>query len=787
MKKERIKIVEEHADLHLLYKHCQDKEEKKNIKNKHYSLVNEMEKANMRHRLIDDLDSEPLGDVIKLEEVLKYLRNFYIEKHIIFLTGSLVENGFGNDIDIVSRRPLSDAEIFNIRRLFPEHLQPKLNIIYDPRACFTSYIPLWNVCWEMHPAEIVSMSKISQEKKEEAEKSIREGKIEVLRFFYPVRLRGRDMQKYLNDRELLSFGYPVVVQQKFDGDRLTIHKKDKEIRAFSSSGLDYSVRFPFLDELRQIEEDIIIDAIITRKQSGSCISKKGFVGYINTIPSADDFCLWVFDCIYFNKDYHCETLVERLEILHYLENKYNFTNIYFAESVFCRTYIEMRNTVQRFFNRNFYPDSVGAIIKNAFSIYELNGGTKEWIKINFDFDIYAEIVYVDDYIYYCIIRTPEGEKIPIGKILNIQLVDHIGRPLAILAGNIIKVTFANLSKYFDMDTYRVHYCWQNPKAIECCEDIKFPDTTDYADIVVIKSLGEIKEKDYPAEFSNFVSAFENRYDNQNKNNEKILPLDCRTFLPFTGIDIARSVEYFPLPNEYKIYIEAFAGFATLFFQLPKAPDKTVLIEKDPHKHFLLSFLQTVTDEEIRHLMSVKWRISRLERKKLIKQIKNNEFSDNKLERFIQLFQIITNSAFFASIVHPGMCTNITTSSVLKLIAQFANWREKLKNAEIILDEWIRFLEWDSLDTFIFFDPPYQKRLYIEYVPLEEILEHLKKIKKAKYIFLWCAQNRKELFHFKKQILNALPNLNYKTKINHRHSAKSQPILNYLMIFRNYEI
>jgi hypothetical protein len=88
--------------------------------------------------------------------------------------------------------------------------------------------------------------------------------------------------------------------------------------------------------------------------------------------------------------------------------------------------------------------------------------------------------------YGCSIKDVNGRNVAIGRTYNTGL--------KLKVGDIVKVEFVNLNKYFDTKQKKVWYNWWSPRVIMARPDKKRPDNIDTADKLVKESHGEDKDR-----------------------------------------------------------------------------------------------------------------------------------------------------------------------------------------------------------------------------------------------------------------------------------------------------
>ncbi len=184
-------------------------------------------------------------------------------------------------------------------------------------------------------------------------------------------------------------------------------------------------------------------------------------------------------------DIHNLPYSERLKFLDKLSSS---EHIIKAEKRIVDNATDLRKAVVLFSSRE---GSEGSYLKRYDFPYELDGKTMLNLKFKSTFSIDAQVEDIHEvkggnsWNYRCIIK--EGnKKVPIGKTYNTGI--------KLKEGDIVKVEFVNLNKYFDTKQKKTFYNWWSPRVIMAREDKKKPDTTATADRLVEASRGETKNR-----------------------------------------------------------------------------------------------------------------------------------------------------------------------------------------------------------------------------------------------------------------------------------------------------
>lgn len=113
-------------------------------------------------------------------------------------------------------------------------------------------------------------------------------------------------------------------------------------------------------------------------------------------------------------------------------------------------------------------------------------------------DINCEVLMIDPvagsnaWNYLCILRTPEGDAVPVGRTYNTGVQAR--------KGDIIRVSLKNMNMYTDKKTGETWFNWAFPKVIEKREDRSGPDTAFSAKTLNKKTQGKTDQKKWPRRY-----------------------------------------------------------------------------------------------------------------------------------------------------------------------------------------------------------------------------------------------------------------------------------------------
>ena len=182
--------------------------------------------------------------------------------------------------------------------------------------------------------------------------------------------------------------------------------------------------------------------------------------------------------------------------------------------------------------------------------------------------------------------------------------------------------------------------------------------------------------------------------------------------------------------EHKIYVEPFAGGASVFFA-KKPSEVEVLNDKDSEVAFAYKFIQKMTDEELNKLKQRKWEADKDHFYKLLEMNPKND-----IDRFYK-FVYIRRFSYGAK--GGGAGYDGTPGEKATLVERLPKIKERLRNVKIYNKDYKEIIEqFDSKDTFFYLDPPYpdttmvadwkQKEICFTEDDLKELNNILEKIK-----------------------------------------------------------
>jgi DNA adenine methylase len=196
-----------------------------------------------------------------------------------------------------------------------------------------------------------------------------------------------------------------------------------------------------------------------------------------------------------------------------------------------------------------------------------------------------------------------------------------------------------------------------------------------------------------------------------------------------GSSIDSLIAKFEIP-EHRVYCEPFAGSGAFFFR-KKPVEVEVLNDLEPNLVWALRFLKNMTKSEFDALCRYNWELSQSRFDSLAKIWKAGKFK-SRVHKFYVMRYLMRTSHVWSGKRPSGF---IKSSEGQKFNpARFWPAHERIKDVKIFQKDYKELVkEFDSADTFFFFDPPYRRHQKYSYsveesVKWDEFYEMLKKLK-----------------------------------------------------------
>lgn len=340
-------------------------------------------------------------------------------KNQVKLAGSIKDKGYSDHhIDIVCKPELKDE----ILSFVPASYKEKIHFVEETSGKEKNILPL---------------NFVPPTKPEKKEKSSNE-------FFY------------LDDLKLLSGEF--IVEPKYDGVRLQLHKKEEKFEIFTDDGKSIKDKFPDLSKhfLKSPHTSFILDGEMVKYRGKTRLSYKDVSESILNKDFLFDthFKYKVFDILYLNgKDLTSNPLNKRKEILQKSFEESQFLNIVKFEKV---SDDKIKDVIERL------STSEGAMIKSSTSEYF---DSKDWFKWKKNFQLDCLVTKVIEnkggtFNYLCALGPRE---VPF--LLGTTYSTNIRAD----AGEILRVQIDYLTKTKD------GFTWHAPKVLDKRMDKKEPD------------------------------------------------------------------------------------------------------------------------------------------------------------------------------------------------------------------------------------------------------------------------------------------------------------------------
>jgi len=508
------------------------------------------------------------GEELTFEEVVPQFKPFYLKKPYIILVGGLVTRGATKgDIDLVvtypRRVPERDLPMeFRIGRMVDEEVSERLHFLYgEYGGAFTTFVELYDLLVipsryrrvvkmedlrDFFDTHVALQAKLPEERKKEALLSRAQDRIKLFRFFLPAKPQiGHRPGVAYSFEELAKLvnKYPVLVEKKYDGNLLTIHKSRNKVEVHTERGFEVQKRLPGLVKeilsWSQPEEVILCTDTERWTEKGEYIGREEVAAYLRAKTPVDDkgIVANIFDVLYFYDpkmkkhdlncqigDLHNEPLSVRKRYLELLPVKQSVIDAPSIDTYFnVAPYFTAKNDKElikwvKFVSRA--KASEGAVIKFAGSKYPLTGACYEWWKYKKTAFLHAIVCKVlptkvpGVYRYRIALAIPKGwkahriieikgkEYMDIGKVMNIKK--------RIPVGTIVEVNFEELFYYYDEATgerqlvvYVAQITGVRPEQTE-------PDTAEEA-VVIAKDANVLREKKGPIKLALPVDDRPRRY------------------------------------------------------------------------------------------------------------------------------------------------------------------------------------------------------------------------------------------------------------------------------------
>jgi len=285
----------------------------------------------------------------RAKEIHKLGQIIWIPNYISWTGSSLfADNRLPNDLDTVFRdKEINPALLLKVNRIFQKYLGTQAHPIPEPFGPNWRHLPLWDLALvptkELQILEINEPAFIqefyesfgplleavpragSKEVQKQAAHSIKQDKIKMNRFFLGMKpTRPAFPEERMTLDSLLKFfkpeDFPVLVEKKYDGQRLIIFKNGDKVRIFSDDGEELTSRFPqTIEAIKKLNvNQAILDSETEMWEGKKHLPRETIAGYSHSKSKPDDSNIVsnIFGLLYLDgKDLHHQPEAKRRELL----------------------------------------------------------------------------------------------------------------------------------------------------------------------------------------------------------------------------------------------------------------------------------------------------------------------------------------------------------------------------------------------------------------------------------------------------------------------------------------
>ena len=318
-----------------------------------------------------------------LDKLLSELHDHIIIKDFVNIVGSTVEQGEGNDLDVLIR--LNNVDY--MRRAVQTLIQKKLNQLriakkvhafMEAEGPHDSYIPIFDLALIVRrPFIKVSMAE------------------EIPIPYLPQKPYGSAYNKIEDIINKLKPDIEYFVEKKFNGFHVIVIKKGDKIRIFSEQKKEITPAFKTLvEDIKKLgDKDFYVDGeLVPYDKSGKALGRRPLMKYIGAVESgkeADDsnVKLHIWDIIYYDgKDLRTLPLKERKEYLKKLKLTDRITDTPYK-------LVKGKEKLEKAIKwAESLESSEGAVVKEAESPYIFDEKSRVWLKYHKLVDIDCVVI-----------------------------------------------------------------------------------------------------------------------------------------------------------------------------------------------------------------------------------------------------------------------------------------------------------------------------------------------------------------------------------------------------------
>ena len=506
------------------------------VYNAHKLIVGEMRRRGLKHKTplllsnslkysqpitASERDGEAKGEMILLPSILKaFDGDFMICEDFVTVVGGLCTHGkTRGDIDILLKckeprddsSPLGMATKFRIARALAGQniMENRIEFLYDDfSGPFTSHVHLYDLVLRLK----------GKRELEEMSLAMLEKSVTPFRFVtQPKPLHGRFKEQIYSPetvaevinanpkwKEALPNG--IIVEKKFDGFRVQVHKVGKKIRILTEEDNDVTDKIPSLvSEIKKINHDFVAEGEVEHWMDGVHQNRADTTAIIHVkgvSPHEKHTILNFYDILWLDgKDIHAIPFKERIPSL--MNIGLSTSRLKVSKVKFVKTLEALKSEVIKV---SKLPGSEGALIKMADYIYPLKPNTSQMIKFKNELSIDVNVVEVHDVKgtkakNYLTSISDRGKNIPMGRTYNTNIIASVGDK--------IRVVFVELSKYIDPGTKEIWFNFWSPRVVDKASKSDSLKTTEN---LVKKSGGQVEEKRFPSRYKNLLEEEEYQDD-----------------------------------------------------------------------------------------------------------------------------------------------------------------------------------------------------------------------------------------------------------------------------------
>ena len=482
----------------------------------------------------------------KIENLdLSMFRDFTVVKDFVSVVGSSVDeqDKEPEDLDLVIRLDPKYSYLKRVIETKLRKLHPKAHPFCEPMGSGDDYLPLYDlVLRRVENPRLVKMddvlgnsnnldnsdnsvnivnkdNKDNRDNKEEGRKEekdviIQKGEIDCkpMNPFYPMKPGKRfydvdEVAKYVMEKSGGEDNRKIVLaEEKFNGYRGVIHKKESRVVIYSDQKKDITFPFPsIVEQAKRISDrDFILDGeIVPYDEKGKPLGRNYAAKYIGAVKSKKDISdknvkFHAFDLLYFDdKCLMGLRQYERKKILY--DNFKDTENIKIVRAYPLESLEQAKKVIRELGDK---PGSEGAVLKFVDGIYEPDKESKVWVKYRIELELHVLTMGM---------LPVKGSKAVRHKLAiylteeEAKLIDeeHLSafnnKPILLLGnsfntliraepGSILDIHVEEVWRHYNTKTGKYHYSLHKPKVMEVAEKQETSTLRDLDAMVVSRGV-----------------------------------------------------------------------------------------------------------------------------------------------------------------------------------------------------------------------------------------------------------------------------------------------------------